>query len=71
VINSEYYEEMYYKLFNKITDIIDALQTVQAETEEMFLRQEPGRETPQTADEGGGMSSTRKSQTAEPFRNGA
>lgn len=31
------YEEMYYVLFNKITDVIKELQTVQQESEELFL----------------------------------
>nr|WP_319487597.1 hypothetical protein [uncultured Caproiciproducens sp.] len=31
------YEEMYYDLFNKITDVIKELQTVQQESEELFL----------------------------------
>lgn len=35
------YKEMYYMLFNKITDVINDLQSVQAETEEAFLSQEP------------------------------
>jgi len=30
------YQEMYYKLFNKITDVIEELKKVQQETEEMF-----------------------------------
>jgi hypothetical protein len=32
---------MYQKLFNRITDVINELQTVQAETEEMFILNEP------------------------------
>lgn len=31
------YEKMYYKLFNKITDIIKELEDVQKETEEMYI----------------------------------
>jgi hypothetical protein len=31
------YQKMYYKLFNKVTDVIGELQKVQRETEEMFL----------------------------------
>jgi len=34
------YEKMYYKLFNKITDVINELQAVQQETEDMFIYQE-------------------------------
>jgi len=34
------YKEMYYRLFNKITDIINELQTVQTESEEIFLSRE-------------------------------
>ena len=30
------YEEMYYKLFNKITDVIEELKEIQQETEELF-----------------------------------
>lgn len=33
------YKEMYYTLFNKITDMITELQEVQLQTEEMFLAQ--------------------------------
>jgi hypothetical protein len=31
------YRDMYYKLFNTITDVINELQEVQKETEEMYL----------------------------------
>ena len=31
------YEKMYYMLFNKITDIIEELKTVQIQTEELFI----------------------------------
>ena len=31
------YREMYYKLFNKVTDVIDELKKVQQETEEMII----------------------------------
>lgn len=34
------YQEMYYKLFNKITDVIKELKKVQQETEEMFAAYE-------------------------------
>jgi hypothetical protein len=30
------YRDMYYKLFNTITDVINELQEVQKETEEMY-----------------------------------
>ena len=33
------YKGIYYKLFNRITDIINELKVVQQETEEMFLSQ--------------------------------
>ena len=33
----EDYKEMYYKLFNKISDVIEQLQDIQAEAEEMFV----------------------------------
>ena len=33
------YKEMYYKLFNKITDIIHELQLVQIEVEEAYILQ--------------------------------
>ena len=31
------YKEMYFKLFNKISDVIDDLTTVQKEVEEMYI----------------------------------
>ena len=31
------YEQMYYKLFNKITDVIEELKEVQANTEEIYI----------------------------------
>ncbi len=34
------YKEMYYKLFNRVSDVISELKTVQQETEEMYLLQE-------------------------------
>lgn len=30
------YKKMYYKLFNKITNVIDELQEIQRETQEMY-----------------------------------
>lgn len=33
------YKEMYYALFNKITDVIEDLQKIQQLTEEMYLSQ--------------------------------
>ena len=33
------YQDMYYRLFNKMTDIIKELQQIQIETEELFLSQ--------------------------------
>ena len=33
----ENYKEMYYRLFNKITDAIEILKQAQIETEEMFI----------------------------------
>jgi len=33
----EDYKEMYLNLFNKITEIIEELKKIQAETEEMYL----------------------------------
>ena len=38
------YQEMYYKLFNKVTDVIGELKKVQQETEEIFISHES--ETP-------------------------
>lgn len=32
------YEMMYAKLFNKITDVIEELQSVQRETEEQYIK---------------------------------
>lgn len=34
------YQNMYYNLFNKITDAINLLQTAQIESEEMFISQQ-------------------------------
>ncbi len=31
------YKKMYFRLFNKITDIIEELQTIQQETEEIYI----------------------------------
>ncbi len=31
------YQEMYYKLFNKISEVIGELQAIQIETEEIYL----------------------------------
>ena len=36
----EDYKEMYFKLFNRISDIIEELSAIQQETEEMFITQE-------------------------------
>jgi hypothetical protein len=33
------YKEMYYKVFNAVTDIIDELKAVQQEAEEMYISQ--------------------------------
>lgn len=33
----EDYKEMYLKLFNKVTEVIEELKKIQAETEEMYL----------------------------------
>ncbi len=41
------YEEMYYKLFNKLTDLICELQVVQQESEELFLSYEETEENAQ------------------------
>ena len=32
------YKEMYLKLFNKVTDVIEELQQVQRETEELYIK---------------------------------
>ena len=32
------YEEMYYKLFNAVTDAIEALKTAQKEAEDMYIK---------------------------------
>lgn len=34
------YKEMYLKLFNQITDVINELETAQKKTEEMYISQE-------------------------------
>lgn len=31
------YKEMYFKLFNKVTDVIGELQQIQRETEELYI----------------------------------
>lgn len=31
------YKEMYFKLFNKVTDVIEELQQIQRETEELYI----------------------------------
>ncbi len=36
----EPYRKMYYRLFNRISDIIQELETIQTEAEEFFLAQE-------------------------------
>ncbi len=41
------YKEMYIKLFNKVTDVINDLQAIQKETEELFLVQEQEKEVRQ------------------------
>lgn len=35
------YKEMYFTLFNKITDVIRELESIQSESEEAFLSQDP------------------------------
>lgn len=37
------YKEMYYLLFNKITDIVTDLQEVQRRTEELYIKTEEPR----------------------------
>lgn len=32
------YQQMYLKLFNKVTDVIEELQQVQRETEELYIQ---------------------------------
>ncbi len=39
----EDYKKMYYRLFSRVSDIIEELQNAQRETEEMFLRQSEER----------------------------
>lgn len=34
------YQEMYYKLFNRITDIIEELKEIQKQAEELYIRSE-------------------------------
>lgn len=33
------YKKMYYRLFNKMSDLIEEIKTAQQETEEMFISQ--------------------------------
>lgn len=37
------YEEMYAKLFNKLTDVIEELQQVQRQTEDMYIQSREGQ----------------------------
>ena len=37
------FEEMYAKLFNKLTDVIEELQQVQRQTEDMYIQSREGR----------------------------
>lgn len=32
------YQQMYFKLFNKVTDVIEELQQIQRETEELYIK---------------------------------
>ena len=41
------YEEMYKKLFNKITDVIEELKKVQQQTEEMYINATDKEDTPE------------------------
>lgn len=34
------YKEMYFKLFNKISDVIEVLQEIQNQAEEMYIEKE-------------------------------
>lgn len=36
------YQELYYKLFNRITDIIEELKEIQEEAEEMYINGDDG-----------------------------
>ncbi len=47
------YREMYYKLFNKITDAIGVLKAAQAEAEELLLSQEEEQAAPPAPAENG------------------
>ena len=38
------YKQMYYKLFNKLSDIIEEIQQVQADAEELFLESDDDEE---------------------------
>lgn len=42
----EDYKEMYYMLFNKITDIIGELQAIQIKTEELLISSESKQDIP-------------------------
>lgn len=48
----ENYKEMYYKLFNKITDVIGELQNIQKETEEIFITGESAEIKSEPIDQG-------------------
>lgn len=44
------YKEMYYKLFNRVTDAIEELKAAQLEAEEMFLSDPDGEDENGDAD---------------------
>ena len=43
----ETYKELYYFLFNQITDIIEQLKSIQQQSEEMFITFSDSKHTPQ------------------------
>ncbi len=42
------YKELYYKLFNKITDIIEELQEIQCQAEEIYINAEQDEKNEKT-----------------------
>ena len=52
MIDADPYKMLYYRLFNRITDVIQDLQDIQTEAEEMFLTQEKEPPAPDEEEDG-------------------
>ena len=44
------YKDLYYKLFNRITDIIEDLKTLQSEAEEIYINSEKNDDSKECKD---------------------